>query len=780
MKKQFFYSSIRTALKNKRSFAINVIGLSVGFAVLISIIFFIREELNYNQFHENIDDIYCVFTYDQAVKEGLGWNQSVPAMAEALRTEYPEVKDAALVYNGTLRMLFDNEGKKMFEQVQLTDPNLFNIFSFPISNGNIPQNTNETKIIALSREYAEKYFGKQNPVGKSIKINNDDLFTIVAVFDDIPDNSSLNFDVWMPIQLIEELYGEGHLDTWYNLSFQNYVLLSDNVDLEKLNKSLLKRIQQSNPGSREQSYLYPFKNLYLQAWGHKKNVKMMGMIAFVILSLVCLNFINLQSAEAFVRIRNIGVKKISGATNSIIFTQLIFEALFLCTISIFIAIGITLASSSFLFQLLGKPLTGGSMINVYSIIIVLLVAVIISVLSGLIPGLAIKNVSPVNAIRNNIKEQISVKKLRVVFTTLQFAMAIILIICLLTTNKQLSYLRNKNLGFNKDQLVYVHLEGDLTEKRDILREELCRNTSIINATCASRSPIGIYWNGGGWEWEGKEAEFDPQITYIETDDHFQETFEIKMAEGNYFESEIPRVVINETFAHMISPNGSALNKHLLYPEDELKVQVGGIIKDIHFKPLNREITPLMFIPEMGYDEMKYIFIKLAPGNIDNTLKFIEKTVTSLNPGFPYEHFFLDNDFARLYKGEQQLRNQMVFFSVMAIFISCMGLWAMLVFMVKQRTKEIGVRKVNGAKISEVMATLNKDILIWILFAFMAAIPIAWYIMHNWLQNFAYKTALNWWLFALAGVIALGIALLTVSWQSWRAATRNPVEALRYE
>ncbi|MBN1927049.1 MAG: ABC transporter permease [Prolixibacteraceae bacterium] len=780
MNTQFIKSIFRTVLKNKRSATINIIGLSVGFAVLISIIFFIREELNYNQFHENIDNIYCVYTKDHTVKEGLGWNQSVPAMAEALRTEYPEVKDAALYYGGTERMLFDYDGKKIFEQVQLTDPNLFNIFSFPVIQGKIPQKTNETKIIALSKEYADKYFGKNDPIGKSIKVNDKDLFTIVAVFDNIPRNSSLRFDVWMPIKLLEEIYGEGHLDTWYNLSFSNYVLLNENADLQKLNNNLLNRIQQSNPGSKERSYLYSFKNLYLKAWSHNKGIKMMSLIAFVILTLVCLNFINLQSAEAFVRIRNIGVKKINGATNSIIFTHLIFEAFFTCIFSIIIAVGITLVSSPFIFNLLGKTSTATTMINAFSLMIVLFVALVISLLSGLIPGLAIKNVSPVNAIRNNIKEQVSVKKLRIVFTTLQFAMAIILIICLLTTNKQLSYLRNKNLGFNKDQVVYVHLEGELLEKRDILREELCRNTSIINATCASRSPIGIYWNGGGWEWEGKEAEFDPQITYIETDDHFQETFKIKMAEGNYFESEIPRVVINETFAHMISPGGSALNKLLLYPEDGLEVQVGGIIKDIHFKPLNREITPLMFIPEMGYDEMKYIFIKLAPGNIDKTLKFIEKTVTSLNPGFPYEHFFLDNDFARLYKGEQQLRNQMVFFSIMAIFISCMGLWAMLVFMVKQRTKEIGVRKVNGAKITEVMATLNKDILIWILFAIMAAIPIAWYIMHKWLQNFAYKTALNWWLFAFAGIMALGVAIITVSFQSWKAATRNPVEALRYE
>lgn len=780
MKNSIIKFAFRNSIRNQRSLIINMIGLSLGFAVLIAIAFYIHEELNYNQFHKKIDNIYCIFTKDHTVKEGLGWMESVPAMAEALRTEYPEVNDAALYYGGTIRMLFNYKDSKFYEQVQLTDPNLFNIFSFPILKGKIPQNTNETKIIALSKEYADKYFGDQDPIGKTIKINNEDLFTVVAVFEDIPKNSSIRFNIWMPMKRIEELYGEDHLKTWYNLSFRCFALLNDNVDLDKLNSNLLNRIQQSNPDSKSRSSLYPFKDLYLKAWNHKKGIRMMSTIAIVILTLVCLNFINLQTAGAFVKIKNFGIKKINGARNSIITKQLILEAFFQCLIAIIIAIGLVKISSSYLFNLLGKSSSSGSMIFAGSLILVVLAAIIMSLLSGIIPGLTIKNVTPNNAMQNNIREQVSVKKLRIIFTSLQFSLAIILIICLIATNKQLAFLRNKDLGFNRDQIVYVHLEGELIEKREILREELSKNPSIISATCASRSPVGIYWNGGGWEWEGKDTDFDPMITYIETDQYFKETFEIQMLEGKYFESEVPNVVINETFAKMISPNESAMDKLLIYPEDELEITVGGIIKDIHFKPLNREIGPLMIIPQQGYDEMKYIFIKLTPENIDKTLAYVEKTVTALNPGFPYEHFFLDSDFERLYRGEKRLRDQMMFFSIMAIFISCMGLWGILLFMVRQRTKEIGIRKVNGAKVIEVLATLNKDFVTWVSISFIIATPVAWYIMHRWLQNFAYKTTLSWWIFALAGISALFIALLTVSWQSWKAASRNPVEALRYE
>jgi putative ABC transport system permease protein len=506
----------------------------------------------------------------------------------------------------------------------------------------------------------------------------------------------------------------------------------------------------------------------------------MSLIAFVILTLVCFNFINLQTAEAITRIKDFGLKRINGASNSVIVSQLIGEALIFCIISLFIAAIITGLSEKYLFDLLGKSASSASIITVYSLLIGLLAAFIIAFLSGFVPGMIIKSVSPCNSINKKVHEQVSVKNLRVFFTSLQFCIAIVLIICLFTTHKQVNYLRNKDLGFKKDHIVYVHMEGNLKEKKELLREELVKNPSIINATLASRSPVGIYWNGGGWKWEGKPQDFNPQITFIQTDEHFRKTFEIEMLEGGYFESDKPGVVINESFAKMISPNGKALNKLLIQTDENINVPVIGIIKDIHFKPLNRGISPLMIIPPLGYDEMRYLFLKLSPENMDKTLVYIKKTVNELNPDFPCEYFFLDDDFDRLYKGEERFRNQMGFFSTMAILISCMGLLGILMFIVKQRIKEIGIRKVNGAKISEVMILLNKDFVKWVAIAFVIATPIAYYAMTKWLENFAYKTELSWWIFALSGVLALGIALLTVSWQSWKAATRNPVEALRYE
>lgn len=771
---------IRNCLKNRRSIVINIAGLSIGFAALLAIAFFIRKELNYNQFYDKIDNIYCVFTKDHTSKNKLGSNESVPALAKALRNEYPEVNDAALYYNSNLRMLVNYKDKKFFEQVQLADPDLFNIFSFPIIRGKIPKDRDEVNIVALSRKLAGKYFGDKDPIGKTLKIDDKYFCTVVAVFENIPKNSSIRFDFWMPIKVLESAYDKNVLKTWYNQSFSTYVLLNHHVSVKELNKKLYDRIQQSLPSSTARAQLYPFKDLYLKAWHHNRGINMMLMIAFVILTMVCINFINLHTAETFVNIRDFGVKKVNGAGNFAVIVQLVGEALIYCLISLVIAIGIVHSGQDYLFSLLGESAKDASILSWPTFGIVAFVAFLIAILSGLIPGLIIRSVSLSNSINNRVKEHTGTKKLSVVFTSLQFGMAIVLLICLLTTNKQLNYLHNKNLGFNKKQIAYIHIEGKLKEKKELLRDEIAKDPNVINATLASRSPIGIYWNGDGWDWEGKPKDFNPQITYIETDANFQKTFGMKMAEGNFFDSKKPGVVVNETFAHLISPNGDALNKLLVRKDLNVRVQVTGIIKDFNFKPLTHEIEPLMIIPPLGFDEMRYLFIKLSPQNMDKTLSSIKHIVTDLNPDFPFEYFFLDQDFDRQYKGEKRLRDQMMFFSIMALLISCMGLWGILMFMVKNRTKEIGIRKVNGAKVSEIMTMLNKDFIKWVVIAFVIACPIAWYAMHKWLENYAYKTTLSWWVFALAGMLALGIAILTVSFQSWKAATRNPVEALRYE
>ncbi len=770
---------IRNSLRLKQSLMINLIGLSIGFAVIITIAFFVQEEKAYNQFHEHIDDLYCAFTIEPSTNNSIGWHESVPALPKALRNEFPEVVDAALVQNGTENMLVEYGETKSYENIQLAEPNLFHMFSFPVILGKIPKESRETHVIALSQKMATKYFGKEDPIGKPLIIDNKDKFTVVAVYENMPQNSSIKFDFWIPIEIVKETE-PGYLDTWYNLSFKAYALLQPGVSYTELNEKLYNRIQQSNPESKDKVSLYPFSKLYLEAWGHQKNIRTMVLIGLIVMLLVCLNFINLQTAEVFKRIKQFGIKRINGASNLRISGQLFLETFLQTFLALLIGIIISNIGKPYLLNLINKPGTDGSLFTSFTILIVLICVLLISFLSGFVPALIIRATTPTNSLKEKISEKISVKKLRYIFTTAQFTLAIIFVASLMITSKQVNYLRNKDLGFNKEQLLYIRLDGELYDKRDVLQQTLEQNSNVVSTSLASNSPIGIYWNGGGWEWEGKDANFDPQVTYIETDKNFSETFGIKMAQGDYFESDIQGVVINKTFAQMIAPGGNVLGKLLIMENQGIKVPVTGIIEDIHFKPLDRKIGALMFIPAMGFEKMRYLFVKVSPANMTQTLRFIEKTVTSLNPDFPYWHHFLDDDFARLYSSERTLRSQMAFFSFLAILISCMGLWGIMVFVVKQRVKEIGIRKVNGAKISEILAMLNKDFIKWVTIAFIIAIPIAYYAMNKWLENFAYRTSLSWWTFALSGLLALGIALLTVSFQSWKAATKNPVESLRYE
>ncbi len=770
---------IRNYLQLKRSILINLIGLSAGFAVIIAIAFFIQQEKAYNQFHERIEDLFCVFTIEPSSGNSIGWHESVPALPKALRNEYPEVIDAALVRNGKENMLVQYGENKNYENIQLAEPNLFHMFSFPLVCGVIPKETNNTHVVALSQKMATKYFGKEDPIGKPITINNKETFTVIAVYKDMPENSSINFDFWIPIKIIEETK-PGYLDTWYNLSFNAYALLQPGASYTNLNKKIYNRIQQSNPISKNKVQLYPFSKLYLDAWGHKKNVRTMSLIGLIVMLLVCLNFINLQIAEVFKRIKQIGVKKINGASNLHISIQLFSEALFQAILALLIGIIISYIGKPYLLHLINKPDSGGSLLTGFSITIVLICVLILSFISGFFPALTIRSVSITNSLKEKISEKLSIKKLRLIFMTIQFCLTIVFISSLMITAKQVHYLENKNLGFDKEQLLYIRLDGELYEERNVLQQTLEQNSNILSTSLSTHSPIGIYWNGDGWKWEGKEANFDPMITFMETDKNFKETFGIEMASGDYFKSDKPGVVINKTFAQMISPEGNVLGKFLINEDQNVNIPISGVIEDINFKPLNKEIGALMIIPEMGYSKMKYLFVKVSSSNMEQTLDFIEKTVKNLNPDFPYWHHFLDDDFAKLYSREHTLRAQIAFFSILAILISCMGLWGIMVFVVKQRVKEIGIRKINGAKVSEVLLMLNKAFVKWVIIAFIIATPIAWNVMHKWLGNFAYKTNLSWWIFALAGMLALGIALLTVSWQSWRAATRNPVEALRYE
>ncbi|GET34145.1 ABC transporter permease [Prolixibacter bellariivorans] len=781
MNLQFLKSAVRWNLKNKTGTYINIVGLSVGLAVILLLLNIVGYEKSFDKFNHRLDDIYCIVTKDQhSGSSPIGWNESVPALPRAMMNEFPEVEQASLVQNGKRTMQFKIGNQIFKEKVQFASPNLFKIFSFPLLSGNIPAESTEKNILALSKSSATKFFGNTNPLGKLITINNKYEFRIVAVFDDIPKNSSLRFDCWAPIGFLPELNQfPNYLNTWYNLSFQSYVLLAKGASPENVNKRLKGRIIQSNPDSQAESQLYPYSNLHTVLYGRNKRIKMVSAIAVIIFILISINFINLKTVDTFQRIKEFGIRKINGAGKGYIFKQLMLEASLVIIVSAALSLFIIYFSIPTLKNLTGISGTLTGIFTPASIVMFLVSGGLIALISALIPSLTLRSNSPVNSLKAKVNETISVSRLRTILSGVQFGLAIGLIICTLFTIKQLSYLRNFDLGFNKEQIVRVDLQGPLQSNYKVLQDELRKNPNILSSTAASRNLTGIYWNGDGFKWEGKPANVDPLITFIETDDNFCKTFDIKMLDGDYFKTRKPgAVVINKTLADIISPDGNALNKKII--RDTLELEVTGITNNFNFKPLNRSIGPLMFIKEAGLDNMRYLFVKIAPTHVSGTLGNIEKTVKKLNPDFLFSYHFLDDEFAKLYNGEERLQKQLSLFSFIAIIISVMGLWGILLFVIQQRTKEIGIRKVNGANVSEVMTLLNKDFIKWVSIAFVIATPIAWFAMHKWLENFAYKTSLSWWIFALAGILALGIALLTVSWQSWKAATRNPVEALRYE
>ena len=781
MNLQFLKSAFRWNLKNKTGTYINIVGLSVGLAVILLLLNIVGYEKSFDKFNHRLDDIYCIVTKDQhSGSNSIGWNESVPALPQAMMNEFPEVEQASLVQNGeqTMQLKIGNQIYK--EKVQFASPNLFEIFSFPLLSGSISPESTEKHILALSKSSAKKFFGNTNPLGKLITINNKYEFRIVAVFDDIPKNSSLRFDCWAPTGFLPELNQfPNYLNTWYNLSFQSYVLLTKGASPENVNKKLKGRIIQSNPDSQAESQLYPYSNLHTGLYGQNKRIKMVSAIAVIIFILISINFINLKTVDTFQRIKEFGIRKINGAGKGYIFKQLMLEAGLIILISTTLSLFIIYFSFPTLKNLTGISGTLTGIFTPASIVMLLVSGSLIAFISALIPSLTLRSNSPVNSLKAKVNETTSVSRLRTILSGVQFGLAIGLIICTLFTIKQLNYLRNFDLGFNKEQIVRVDLQGPLQSNYKVLQDELRKNPNILSSTAASRDLTGIYWNGDGFNWEGKPANVDPLITFIETDENFCKTFDIKMLDGDYFKTGKPgAVVINKTLADIISPDGNALNKKIT--RDTLELEVTGITNNFNFKPLNRAIGPLMFIKEAGLDNMRYLFVKIAPTHVSGTLNYLERTVKKLNPDFLFSYHFLDDEFARLYNGEERLEKQLSLFSFIAIIISMMGLWGILLFVIQQRTKEIGIRKVNGAQVSEVMVLLNKDFVKWVAIAFVIATPIAWFAMNKWLENFAYKTNLSWWIFALAGILALGIALLTVSWQSWKAATRNPVEALRYE
>jgi putative ABC transport system permease protein len=773
----------RNFIKNKAYFLINIGGFSLGITCVIAIFLWIGYEKSYNASNKDAKQLYHVY-----LKSTSGTNEDYqitcsPFIAKSLKDNIPEI-DNIVRYGFVGRNVLKRGEYKFIETEGIgAEQSLFDILSINFIYGEKENALNNNQSIVLTQSLAEKYFGNENPIGKSLTIENKYEFTVSAVIDDIPNNSSNTFDYIIPYKLLGQLGNQVESnEPFYPCDFVTIVKLQKETSLNQINKKIAGLFSFSG-GDRQFNYcLIPLLEVHNLETGINKRIVLFLFIGFFILCLACINFINLSIAMSFKRVREIGIRKINGAFRRTIISQFISENFILIILSVAIAV----VCSTFLIKYYNN-LTNSNIeahfFNLYFVLVLLGIIIITGLIAGLYPALYQSALLPVKALKGNQGNNIGKVRFRKPLIIFQFIISIVFIICAIGIKKQSNFILNFNPGFTKSNILYVNLEGELREKYPIIKEQLLQNPGIENITTASQMPDKIY-DGNYSNW-GINDNVNRRFSETTVDYEYLKTFGMQMKEGRFYSKDFPSdlqnsIIVNEAALKELEVE-NYVGKLFLYNNEQFTLI--GVMKDFHHKSaIHHAPEPVIF--RLQPEDNGYMFIKIRNSKQSNlvsaTVREIKEICEKYSTDYPFQYGFLgDNpvtDELMLISSNKLISRV----SIIAIIVSCLGLFGLSIFLNNQRTKEIGVRKVNGAKISEILFLLNKDFIILIITAFFIACPLAFFAINKWLEDFACKTELSWWIYALAGLFALGIALLTVSLQTWRAATRNPMEALRYE
>ena len=777
--------------RNQKLFAIvNLSGLTIGIVAASLILIYISYELSFDRFNKNSDQIFRVYsTYKFE-----GTNMSVvvkPApLASFLQDKLPEIVETVRIAHIPKGLVSFGDKNFFEEEIIIADSSIFDVFTFPLIVGNPKESLAKPNSVVLSRSIAEKYFGKNDPTGKIIRYNRSIDLIVSGIMEDIPLNSHLKFDMIVAMSGAKAFFGNDFLENPINTVVLTYLFTPPGINFERFERSVSQVAGEYNPGFNEGElyHLQPLTSIHLHSDmfgefapnGDIKSIYILSTIALLILIVACINYINLSFSINNRHTTELGMRKIMGAKRR----QLIF--LYLSDASVLVGISIII-SVLILRELLPvfSSLVGVNLINNYSIESLIpglaLLFMLITIITGLASGLVSSRISPMDALKKSSGSTMKHIGTQGILVLFQFGISIILISSTLFVYRQMRFIQNLNLGFSKEQLLIIPLnDNDIRSKIMAIKQELSKNPSILSAGATSDLPGEMKWITS-IEYEGSNAQNPETMAYLKIDKDFIKTYGAQLKEGYQIgDSACPysgtQYLINESAVKKLGWKEPIGKRFSIYPVKGGFVT--GIIKDFHFKSLHEKIEPLfLYINE---SDPKYLAVKLNTTDISGSVEYIQKLWNIMLPDSPFEYFFYDNFYDQLYKKEAMLGRIIFIFSTIAILIACMGLFGLAAFFSENRTKEISLRKVNGATIAEIMFLLNGVFIKWILLAFIIATPIAWYAMNKWLQTFEYKIGLSWWIFGLTGILALLIALITVSWHSWRTSTRNPVETLRYE
>ncbi|MCJ7581300.1 MAG: ABC transporter permease, partial [Candidatus Aminicenantes bacterium] len=673
-------------------------------------------------------------------------------------------------------------GDKSFTEnrVCVTDASFFNIFTFQFIKSNFKTALSDQNTAVITEDIGKKYFGDSEPLGKTLTFDNRTEYVITGIIQNIPSNSDIRYDIFIPVSKSTQAE---EADTWGSHWLQTYILLQEDVFYEEVEHKLSALIKEHLPEENISLVVQPFNKIHLYSIeGQPEGMKYIyffSVIALFILIIACINFMNLSTARSVKRAKEVGLRKVIGANKAQIIRQFFSESVLYTLIALAIAIVLVEFIRPAFNELTGKNLALDYS-NFRLIVGLMIIAVFTGILSGSYPALFLSSFQPAKVLRGMSKGK-NKNSLRKLLVVIQFSLSIILLICTGIIYSQLKFIQRKDLGFKKENIVYVTLDGEMRDKYETVKTELLKQPEVMGVTKSSSLPTEIWSIMRGLTWEGKETEEGAAFSFASVDYDYFETLNMEMVQGRSFSKEFTsdsnNIIFNETAIKVMGMD-SPVGKLFSFDEADEASTIIGVVKDFHFLPITYEIEPLIIVMDPDYD--RYLLIKTNSENLISTISNIEKVWGGLFPEYPFEYHFLDEQFESTYQNEIRLGQILGYFVILTIFISCLGLFGLASFTAEQRTKEIGIRKVHGASIPNIVIILSKEFAKWVLLANIIAWPVAYFAMNKWLQNFAYKTEIGFWVFILSGSLALFIALFTVSSQAIRAATANPVDALKYE
>jgi putative ABC transport system permease protein len=795
MLKNYFKITLRTIKQHKEYSLINIAGLAMGIACCILILLWVKDELSFDKFNRNVDHLYRIVVELSFEGQTLHVSRTPSAVGPALLEEIPEVINSVR-YSKAPSLLVSYAENNFYESgVVFADPSIFEMFTFPFKKGNKDSALENPSSVVISESVAAKYFPRDNPIDKTLRINNKHDFIVRGVIENVPRNSHLKFDILLPFQALENM-GEDVGIRWRPVEgnwginwYFTYVQITEQADIQGLDNKIFNLIAEHSSITSTKLHTQPVKKIHLHSNlvadvednGNIKYVQIFSIVAFFVLFIACINFMNLTTAHAARRAKEVGIRKVAGAKRGQIIKQFLGESTFLSIFSLIIAICIVLSVLPVFNNVTGKELSFTSVSSTGILLILILVTLSTGFVAGSYPAFFLSSFQPVTTLRKSGKFGPKSLAFRRFLVVLQFSLSIILIIATLVVHKQLDFIQNSNVGFERDHVVCIRLRGESPQYYDSLKNELLKNPNILSATAANQLPTHILYSITGAHWEGKNPDDNFLFHFVTVDYDFIQTLNLQIVDGRDFSKDFQSdrteaFILNEKAAEIMGKE---------YPIGKLfyffgrKGKIIGIVKNFNFASFYNEIKPLVLLYEPPSSD-NYIMIKISGDNISTNLASVEESWNKTIPLYPLEFSFLDEEFNRQYQSEKRMGRLFNIFTFLSIFIASLGLFGLVSFMSNQRTKEIGIRRVIGASALDIVNMLTKEFVILVAVANVIAWPVAYFFMSRWLNTFVFRTNVHIWIFLLSAMAAFVIAFISVSYKTIKAALANPINALRYE